>query len=74
MNTWRQMPLSQQNQAQIVAQQNFLKHAALDLHYERQKMANANNHELYYRYAELQYYHKSRAFYYKSYFSATAFL
>ncbi|WP_050182897.1 hypothetical protein [Domibacillus robiginosus] len=56
------------------AQQNFLKHAALELHYERLKMANAHDHQQYYRYAELQYFHKSKALHFKSQFSAASFM
>ncbi|MEW9502163.1 hypothetical protein [Jeotgalibacillus marinus] len=73
MKHWRQMPTDQLNTIQS-AQQNFLMHSALDMHYERLKMAYANNHSEYYRYAELQYYHKSRAFHFKSYFSAESLI
>lgn len=54
--------------------QKFLEHAAFSEHYARLKMANANNHHLYYRYAELEYYHKSRALHYKGLFSAESTL
>jgi hypothetical protein len=70
MNPGRQLPTNQF----ISAQQNFLKHSALEMHYERLKMANANNHSKYYQYAKLQYFHKSRALHYKSYFSATSLM
>ncbi|MEM1505572.1 hypothetical protein RG959_19395 [Domibacillus sp. 8LH] len=56
------------------AQQNFLKHAALELHYERLKLANASDHQKYYQYAELQYFHKSRALHFKGQFSAASFM
>ena len=48
----------------------FQEHAALSEHYARQKMANASNSNLYYRFAELEYFHKSRALHYKSFFMA----
>lgn len=57
-----------------MAQQNFLKHAALAEHYERLKIASADDSAAYYRYAELQYYHKSRAIHFKGYFSAAGFI
>jgi hypothetical protein len=66
MNT-QQMPVQQ-------AQQEFLRHAALAEHYERLKMAHAGNDQAFYKYAELQYFHKSRAHHYKGQFSATAFM
>jgi len=65
----RQMP---QTYTPEVARQHYLQHAALADHYERLKMASADDHAAYYRYAELQYFHKSRAFHFKGYFSATA--
>jgi hypothetical protein len=52
------------------AQQQYLIHSALSGHYERLKMANANNPAAYYKYGELQYYHKSRAYYYRQFFMA----
>ncbi|MCX7708804.1 MAG: hypothetical protein N2484_03025 [Clostridia bacterium] len=48
----------------------FQEHAALSEHYARQKMANAGNSQLYYRFAELEYFHKSRAMHYKGFFHA----
>lgn len=56
------------------AHKNFLKHAALELHYERLKLANASDHQKYYQYAELQYFHKSRALHFKGQFSAASFM
>lgn len=56
------------------AQQNYLHHAALTDHYERLKMASAGNSAEYYRYAELQYFNKSRAIHFKAYFSATSMM
>lgn len=53
-----------------IAQQQYLAHSSLSEHCERLKMANANNPMLYYKYGELQYYHKSRAFYYRAFFMA----
>jgi hypothetical protein len=50
--------------------QKFQEHAALSEHYARQKMANASNAQAYYRYAELEYFHKSRALHYKGFFMA----
>jgi hypothetical protein len=50
--------------------QRFLAHAALSEHYARQKYANASNDRLYYQFAELEYYHKSRALHYKGFFAA----
>lgn len=55
-------------------QQKFLEHAAFSEHYARVKMANASNHDLYYKYAELEYFHKSRALHYKGLFSAESTL
>lgn len=48
----------------------FQEHAALSEHYARQKMANAGNSQAYYKYAEMEYFHKSRALHYKGYFMA----
>jgi hypothetical protein len=48
----------------------FQDHAALSEHYARQKMVNASNSQAYYKYAELEYFHKSRALHYKAYFMA----
>ncbi len=48
----------------------FLKSAALALHYERQKIINANDSQKYYYYAALEQYYKSLAIYYKGFFSA----
>jgi hypothetical protein len=73
MNQSRQMSYDQAYTVQV-AQQNFLKHAALAEHYERLKMANASNDSAYYRYAELQYYHKSMALHFKAFFSAMSFI
>lgn len=73
MNPSRQPPYDQVYTIQV-AQQFFLKHAALAEHYERLKIANANNDSAYYRYAELQYYHKSRAMHFKGFFSATSLM
>ncbi|MBM7865283.1 hypothetical protein GTO89_00685 [Heliobacterium gestii] len=50
--------------------QKFLEHAALSEHYARQKMAYAANAQAYYRFAALEYFHKSRALYYKGFFMA----
>ncbi|MFS1519253.1 hypothetical protein V1503_22725 [Bacillus sp. SCS-151] len=63
-------------QAQNIAsyQQLFMQHAALAEHYTRQMMAFASNSSSYYRYAELVYFHKSRAIRYKGLFSATPFI
>jgi len=47
-----------------------LEHAAFSEHFARQKMANANNDREYYQFAELEYFHKSRALHYKGLFSA----
>ncbi|WP_408008986.1 hypothetical protein ACJROX_01185 [Pseudalkalibacillus sp. A8] len=69
----RKMQVQQPNSVQE-AQQSFLRHAALAEHYERHKMAYANNSTMYYKYAELQYFHKSRALYFKSFFSATSLM
>lgn len=55
-------------------QQKFLEHAAFSEHYTRLKIANATNSQEYYRYAELEYFHKSRALYYKGLFSAESTL
>ncbi|RKD28859.1 hypothetical protein BET03_07175 [Thermohalobacter berrensis] len=55
-------------------QEKFLQHAAFSEHYARMKMANADKHDLYYKYAELEYYHKSRAIHYKGLFSAKSTL
>jgi hypothetical protein len=74
MNQYRQMGYSQQQMDVHEAQFQFLRHAAIAEHYERLKMANADNHDAYYKYAELQYYHKSRAIHYKGRFSAAAFI
>ncbi|WP_221569068.1 hypothetical protein [Alkalihalobacillus sp. TS-13] len=73
MDHYRQMQ-SQQPKSVQEAQQQFLKHAALAEHYERHKIAYAGNSTAYYKYAELQYFHKSRALYFKSFFSATSLL
>lgn len=48
----------------------FLKSAALSLHYERQKIINANNSQQYYYYAALEQYYKALSIYYKGFFSA----
>ncbi|MEW9670542.1 hypothetical protein [Ammoniphilus sp. 3BR4] len=74
MNPYRQQMPYEQGYTVQVAQQNFLKHAALAEHYERLKIANAGNSTAYYRYAELQYYHKSRAIHFKGYFSAASWM
>jgi len=55
-------------------QQKFLEHAAFSEHYSRLKMANAGNSQEYYRYAELEYFHKSRALHYKGFFHAESTL
>ncbi|MEX2415803.1 MAG: hypothetical protein WD424_06640 [Paenibacillaceae bacterium] len=73
MNQYRQMPYDQAYTTQF-AQQNFLKYAALAEHYERLKIANASNSVAYYHYAELQYFHKSRAIHFKGYFSAASLI
>ncbi|RBW68798.1 hypothetical protein [Bacillus taeanensis] len=73
MNYYRQMAYMSSYTTEQAAQ-NFLKHAALAEHYKRLKTANANDHSAYYRYAELQYYHKSRAIHFKGYFSAASFM
>ncbi len=70
---YRQMLVQQPNSVQE-AQQNFFQHTALAEHYERQRMAYASNSAMYYKYAELQYFHKSRALYFKSFFSATSLM
>lgn len=69
MNMFRQYTSGPQYSAQY-AQQQYLQHSALTDHYERLRMASAGNSVEYYRYAELQYYHKSRAFHFKAHFSA----
>ena len=55
-------------------QQKFLEHAAFSEHFARLKMANAANPQEYYRFAELEYFHKSRALHYKGLFSADSAL
>lgn len=55
-------------------QQKFLEHAAFSEHYARLKMANASNPEEYYKYAELEYFNRSRALHYKGLFSAESTL
>jgi hypothetical protein len=55
-------------------QQKFLEHASFALHYERQKIISANNAEEYYKYAELENYHKTQAIHYKGLFSAESTL
>ncbi|MDF2589823.1 MAG: hypothetical protein K0S41_3664 [Anaerocolumna sp.] len=58
------------NQNEDYYKQKFLQHAALSEHYARQKQANAGDSMLYYQFAELEYYHKSRALHYKAFFAA----
>lgn len=53
-----------------VYKNEFLKSAALSLHYERQKIINANNPQQYYYYAALEQYYKALAVYCKGFFSA----
>jgi hypothetical protein len=53
-------------------QQKFLEHASFSEHYARLKMANAGNPTEYYRYAELEYYHRYRTIHYKGLFSAAS--
>lgn len=55
-------------------QQKFLEHAPFAEHYARMKIVNASNHNLYYRYAELEYFHRSKANHYKGLFSAESTL
>lgn len=55
-------------------QQKFLQHAAFSEHFARLKMANAGNSQEYYKYAELEYFHKSRALHYKGLFTAESTL
>lgn len=55
-------------------QQKFLEHAAFAEHFARLKMANASNSQEYYKYAELEYFHKSRALHYKGFFKAESTL
>lgn len=69
MYDYRQMP---QTYTVQYAQQNYLQHAALSDHYERLRMASAGNSANYYHYAELQYFHKSRAIHFKGHFHATS--
>lgn len=66
--------MQQQIEDERVNQQEFLENAAFSEHYARLKMENAGNHEAYYRYAELEYYHKSRALHFKGLFSAQSTL
>lgn len=54
----------------IQAQQKYVEHSSLSDHFERLKTVYANNPQWYYKYAELQYFHKSRAFYYRNFFMA----
>lgn len=63
---------NQQNTILQYNQQMFLEHAAFAAHFERLKTANAANDVDYYMYAELEYYHRSRAFHYKGLFSASS--
>lgn len=51
-------------------QQKFLEHAAFAEHFARLKIANADNEGDYYMFAELEYYHRSRALHYKGMFNA----
>ena len=51
-------------------QQKFLEHAAYAEHFARLKAANAANSFDYYRYAELEYFHRSRALHFKGLFKA----
>ena len=53
-------------------QQKFLEHCSFSEHYKRLKMENASNQTDYYRYAELEYYHRYRAIHYKGLFSAAS--
>lgn len=62
--------LSQNTYNEEYYKKKFQEHAALSEHYARQKMANAGNSNAYYRFAELEYFHKSRAMRYKSFFMA----
>lgn len=71
MYDYRQMP---QQYTIPFAQQSYLQHSALTDHYERLKMSSAGNSTAYYHYAELQYFHKSRAIHFKGYFSATSIM
>lgn len=63
-----------ENDSQVYTEEyyksKFLENAALSEHYARQKIINASNSDLYYRYASLEYYYKSLALYYKGFFSA----
>ncbi|PKM50422.1 MAG: hypothetical protein CVV02_11630 [Firmicutes bacterium HGW-Firmicutes-7] len=65
---------NQVNNNERYYQQKFLEHAAFSEHYARLKMANAANSIDYYRYAELEYFNKSRALHYKGLFKATSTL
>lgn len=64
----------QPNNNERYNQQKFLEHAAFSEHFARLKMANAGNDQEYYRYAELEYFHKSRALHYKGLFMAESTL
>ncbi|MDF2539890.1 MAG: hypothetical protein K0S76_2911, partial [Herbinix sp.] len=63
-----------QNHSVSYYQQKFLEHASFSEHYARQKMANAADAAQYYQFAELEYFHKSRALHYKGLFSAESTL
>lgn len=67
-------PAQDNNPNEHFYHQKFLEHAAFSEHYARQKMATAANATNYYMYAELEYYHKSRAIHYKGLFSAESTL
>jgi hypothetical protein len=69
-----QQDQQQQNENISFYQQKFLEHEAFAEHYKRQKMANAGNDTAYYQFAELEYFHKSRALHYKGLFSASSTL
>jgi hypothetical protein len=63
-------PASSQQPTRQDARQYYLYHAALSDHFERQKIIYASNSAAYYRFAELEHFHKSRAYYYKGFFPA----
>lgn len=71
MNNNTQIPQNNNNYERYY-QQKFLEHAAFTEHYARLKMANAGNDQEYYKYAELEYFNKSRALHYKGLFSAAS--
>lgn len=62
--------LSQNAYNEEYFKKKFQEHAALSEHYARQKIMNASNSQAYYKYAELEYFHKSRALHYKAFFMA----